>query len=59
VIEDSNKTMQAADALSRAATAGDQAAAQKALDEGSTAGDKADQAAAQLGLDSCEIPYRS
>jgi hypothetical protein len=53
LIEESNKTNQAADDLSSAAKAGDQAAVQKALDEGNAASNKADQIAGQLGLGSC------
>jgi hypothetical protein len=54
LIEESNKTKQAADDLSSAAKAGDQAAVQEALDEGNAASNKADQVATQLGLDSCK-----
>ena len=53
MIEASNNTKDAADDLSAAAKAGDQAAVQKALDEGNAASKKADQIATQLGLSEC------
>jgi hypothetical protein len=54
MIAASNDTKAAADDLSQAARAGDEAAVQKALDEGNAASKKADQIATQLGLDSCQ-----
>jgi len=52
----SDKTKQAADDLSSAAKAGDQAAVQKALEEGNAASSQADQIAGELGLNSCKGP---
>ena len=49
----SDKTKQAADDLSAAAKASDQAAVQKALQEGNAASAQADKFARQLSLDSC------
>jgi hypothetical protein len=54
MLEESDKTKQAADDLSAAAKSGDQAAVQKALDTGNAASNKADQIATELGLDSCK-----
>ena len=54
MIAASDKTKQAADDLSAAAKASDQAGVQKALDEGNAASNQADQIAGQLGLDSCK-----
>jgi hypothetical protein len=54
MIAESNKTKKAADDLSAAAKASDQAAVQKALDEGNAASDRADKIAGELGLDSCK-----
>ena len=54
MIAASNKTKAAADDLSSAAKAGDQAAVQKALEEGNAASAEADQLAGNLGLDSCK-----
>ena len=54
MIAESDKTKKAADDLSAAAKASDQAGVQKALDEGNAASNKADQIAGQLGLDSCK-----
>jgi len=50
----SDKTKQAADDLSTAAKAGDQAGVQKALREGNAASSQADKIAGELGLDSCK-----
>jgi hypothetical protein len=50
----SDKTKQAADDLSTAAKAGDQAGVQKALQEGNAASSQADKIAGELGLDSCK-----
>jgi hypothetical protein len=49
----SDKTKQAADDLSTAAKASDQAGVQKALQEGNAASSQADKIAGELGLDSC------
>ena len=54
LIAASNETKAAADDLSSAAKAGDQAAVQKALEEGNAASAEADQLAGTLGLDSCK-----
>jgi hypothetical protein len=54
MIAASDKTKKAADDLSTAAKASDQAGVQKALDEGNAASNQADQIAGQLGLDSCK-----
>lgn len=54
MIAASDKTKKAADDLSKAAKASDQAGVQKALDEGNAASNQADQIAGQLGLDSCK-----
>ena len=54
MIAASNKTKAAADDLSSAAKASDQAAVQKALEEGNAASAEADQLAGNLGLDSCK-----
>jgi hypothetical protein len=54
MIEQAGKTKQAANDLSSAAKANDQAAVQKALDEGNAASDEADKIAGDLGLDSCK-----
>jgi len=54
LIAASNKTKAAADDLSTAAKAGDQAAVEKALDAGNAASDEADRLAGELGLDSCK-----
>jgi hypothetical protein len=54
MIAASDKTKKAADDLSTAAKASDQAGVQKALDEGNAASNEADQIAGQLGLDSCK-----
>jgi len=54
MIAASDKTKAAADDLSSAAKAGDQAAVQKALEEGNAASAEADQLAGNLGLDSCK-----
>jgi hypothetical protein len=50
----SDKTKQAADDLSTAAKAGDQAGVQKALQAGNAASTQADKFAGELGLDSCK-----
>ena len=50
----SNKTKEAADDLSTAAKAGDQAGVQKALEEGNAASKEADQLATNLGLTECK-----
>jgi hypothetical protein len=50
----SDKTKQAADDLSTAAKASDQAGVQKALQEGNAASSQADKIAGELGLDSCK-----
>ena len=49
----SDRTKKAADDLSTAAKAGDQAAVQKALEEGRAASTQADKLAGDLGLDQC------
>jgi hypothetical protein len=54
MIAASDKTKKAADDLSTAAKASDQAGVQNALDEGNAASNQADQIAGQLGLDSCK-----
>jgi hypothetical protein len=54
MIAASNNTKAAADDLSAAAKAGDQAAVQKALEEGNAASTQADQLATNLGLSECK-----
>jgi hypothetical protein len=54
MIAASDKTKAAANDLSAAAKAGDQAAVQKALEEGNAASNEADQLATGLGLSECK-----
>ena len=54
MIAASNKTKAAADDLSTAAKAGDQAAVQKALEEGNAASNEGDELATELGLSECQ-----